>query len=114
MTTQSLSILANPSNNTAPIMVDIGFRPVEYILWFSDTHESINVKVEPTESNLWLATNPNIMTQGVGGTPDDAMADYTSMIFDLYTELINSEENLAPHLLDELNYLKTLFQNDVL
>ena len=64
------------------------------------------VQLENTESGLWLATNPNIATHGVGETLESAIDDFMSMLFDLYEELLDSEDVLAPHLLDELDYLR--------
>jgi hypothetical protein len=54
----------------------------------------------------WLATHPEVMTHGVGDTPDMAARDFQSMLVDLFIELVESESVLATHLQRELEYLR--------
>jgi hypothetical protein len=56
----------------------------------------------------WLATHPQIMTHGVGDTPDMAARDFHNMLLDRFRALLDSEKVLAPHLRQELECLKTL------
>ena len=56
----------------------------------------------------WLATHPQIMTHGVGDTSDMAATDFHNMLLDRFRALLDSEKVLAPHLRQELEYLKTL------
>ena len=61
-----------------------------------------------SDGHCWLATHPQVMTHGVGDTPDAAARDFQSMLLDHFRALLDSEKVLAPHLRQELEYLKTL------
>ena len=62
----------------------------------------------------WLATNPGIMTHGVGDTPERATQDFQSMMIDLFKELVRSESVLAPHLKRELDYMRGILVESAL
>jgi predicted RNase H-like HicB family nuclease len=74
-----------------------------------DIGQAIDVEVDLTEGNRWVATTPIITVHGVGDTPREAANELRSMIFDYYKELLESEELLAPHLKNELDYLNNIF-----
>lgn len=69
---------------------------------------SITLFVDKTEEGHWLVTHPEIMTHGVGDTPEAAVKDFESMLIDLFRELVESENVLADHLRKELKHLRTL------
>lgn len=66
------------------------------------------------EDGYWIASSAGIMTHGVGNSPADAVADYVDMVIDLFSELVESENVLAPHLLKELFYLRDIVSQDAL
>ena len=68
----------------------------------------VQLQLEQSEEGYWIATNPRIMTYGTGDSIEAAATDFLSMLKDLFDELVNSENVLAPHLLEELEYLRTL------
>ena len=53
----------------------------------------------------WYATHPWVMTHGVGGTPEEALADFQDMLSDYFRGLWESKDVLAPHLQKELEYI---------
>jgi len=73
---------------------------------------SVVLDVQRTERGHWLATHPDIMTHGVGRTREAAVRDFQSMLLDLFRELVDSEDVLAPHLRRELRYLRTILVED--
>ena len=94
--------------DTAFATTELKYQPVEFLLYFKYSKQQIILNVEPTEEGLWLASNPRIYTYGSGETSEEAVSDFLNMLSDLYQELLDSEEVLAPHLKQELDYLKTL------
>lgn len=76
----------------------------------SGTHlkKPILLNVERTESNNWLATHSTILTHGYGESAIDAARNFHSMLIDLFIELVESEDMLAPHLQEELDYLREI------
>ena len=70
--------------------------------------KSVWVFVKQTQSGKWMAYNPDIMTHGCGKSEIAAAQDFHDMMIGLYQELLNSEDQLAPHLKQELNYLKEI------
>lgn len=64
--------------------------------------------VEKSEDDLWLATNPTLLVHGAGETATEAISDFVTMLFDLYEELTESEDVLAPHLQRDLARLRTI------
>ena len=66
------------------------------------------LNVQQTDDGYCLATHPEIMTHGVGRTPDAAAQNFLNMMLDLFRELADSEDVLAPHLRAELEYLREI------
>lgn len=64
------------------------------------------LNIQQMNDGSWLATNPQILTHGVGDTPERAAEDFRGMMIDLFKELVRSENVLAPHLKRELDYLR--------
>lgn len=87
----------------------ISIDKFSYLIYF-DSGLPIELNVEYTEGGRWLATNPNIMTHGVGYSPEEAVTDYESMLLDFYEELVNTEEDLSLHLLRELEQLRRILE----
>ena len=100
------------STNTAPVYGSVPLPGrLQYLL--ADParrilRTSLLLEVKRMDDGRWLATNPEIMTHGVGNTPDAAVRDYQSMLIDLFLELLESENVLAPHLHSELEQLRTV------
>lgn len=66
------------------------------------------VSAKLTSGNYWLITSYGIMVHGAGETQGEAIEDFISMITDLYLELLQSRDQLAPHLQEELEHLKNV------
>ena len=56
-----------------------------------------------------IAYDPKLNAYGVGDTIYEAVADFTSMTYDLLEELQSSEDQLSSALRAQLTYLRTLF-----
>jgi hypothetical protein len=76
--------------------------------------QPISISTEQTERGNWVAYHPVILTHGYGKNPVEAAKDFHDMMIGLYLELSESEEELAPHLLDELNYLREIINENSL
>jgi len=74
--------------------------------------QALWVIVEPTESGRWVAYHPIIRTHGYGKTEIEAVRDFLDMMIGLFLELVESEEELAPHLRQELDYLREVIIED--
>lgn len=113
--TKELSVRKGAANSSAPILhlhPPSLFLPVNYLLqktMCNHLKKAIQVTVSPTDDGGWLAKAANILTYGYGDTPLEAVADFASMLDDLYMELSTTESVLAPHLKKDLDYLRTLF-----
>jgi predicted RNase H-like HicB family nuclease len=68
----------------------------------------IELDAERIEDGSWLVSHPELTVYGVGENLGEATEDFQSMLLDLYAELVASEDVLAPHLKDELEYLRTI------
>lgn len=66
----------------------------------------VRVLVEQTQSGNWAAYHPVILTHGYGKNEIEAAQDFHNMMIDLYVELRDSEDQLAPHLRREFDYLR--------
>ena len=79
----------------------------------SNLMKPLMVNVERTESGEWIASHPIILTHGYGRSKDEAAVDFIEMVFSLYSDLSEDESILAPHLLEDLNYLREYISGDV-
>ena len=68
----------------------------------------IELTAEQTQEGYWIVTNPQIMTHGMGDTCEQGVDDFKDMLFDYFKELVESETVLAPHLENQLNYLRSI------
>lgn len=86
-------------------------RQIEYLLINPSAYPlkgALFLEIKRMADGRWLATHPQIMTHGVGATPEAAARDFQSMLDDLFRELTESEAILAPHLRSELEYLRAV------
>jgi hypothetical protein len=67
---------------------------------------TIQTDVVPTGIEV-IAFEPYIHAYGVGATIEEALAEYKSMLLDLYEELQASEEILSTSLREQLKYLRS-------
>jgi hypothetical protein len=75
---------------------------------------AVLLDMQQMNDGRWLATHSDIMTHGVGDTPERAMQDFQSMMLDLFKELLRSESLLAPHLRRELDYMREILVESAL
>jgi hypothetical protein len=102
--------LASPVSNTAPQYAHLPVKRSLVMLIDPPEHylkQPIILNVERTEEGYWLANNPDVLTYGTGDTVKDAVEDFQSMLVDLFLELVESEDILAPDLLQQLEYLRS-------
>jgi len=57
----------------------------------------------------FLVTDEIVPLYGVGPTPEEAMADYRSVVVEYYESLEEDSENLGPVLREQLEALRRLF-----
>ena len=67
------------------------------------------VEVEYSTSEQCIISTSKVSAHGVGDTVQAATRDFMSAVKDLYHELEDSEAELGPHLLRELDYLRKYF-----
>jgi hypothetical protein len=65
----------------------------------------LQIMLERTSTGYWICTSPGIMTHGAGDTRTESIVDFLSMLEDLYSDLDDSRDILASHLIAELSYL---------
>ena len=113
MTLTPLALLDyRPGVDTSPPYLTLDLtRPVLYVHFNPSAYPLkgglfLDIK-RMSDGHCWLATHPQIMTHGVGDTPDVAARDFQNMLLDRFRALLDSEKVLAPHLRQELEYLKT-------
>jgi hypothetical protein len=53
----------------------------------------------------WVAPDAFVL-HGIGDTPDDAIEDYAYALLDYYEDLRDQRNNLAPHLVEHLDFLE--------
>lgn len=70
--------------------------------------QPIILSVEWVDEGYWLATNAEILTHGAGDTVNEAVAEFRSMLVDLFLELTDSEDSLGDNLKRQLEYLRTV------
>jgi hypothetical protein len=68
----------------------------------------IVLEVERGEGGEFIVSNRQLHNYGAGGSLQEAIDDYQSMLVDLYRELTDSEVILSRHLRERLDYLRTL------
>lgn len=68
----------------------------------------ILLDVDRGQGGEYIVSNPHLHNYGVGKTLQAAVADYQSMLVDLYEELAASEAALSRHLRERLEYLRSL------
>jgi hypothetical protein len=66
------------------------------------------LSVEVDEAGMLVVFEPRLNIYGVGSSLEEAVADFTSMMRDLWTELEASEATLSNHLRAQLAHLRTL------
>lgn len=80
----------------------------------SDEHYDLRIPI-PVElirdGENWIVSTSLVATHGFGSTKEEAIEDFQSMLIDLYEELWDSEDSLAPHLLLELRTLEFMIQS---
>ena len=64
------------------------------------------LEVEQSRTGELVVSNSLLRNYGVGRTLEEAIADYQSMLLDLYEELEASEATLSHHLREQLNHLR--------
>ena len=90
-------------------------KPSLYVLYSSLLKVAwLDVEIESTDDGYFIASNPEIQTYGVGNTHQEATSDFLNMLVDLFQELTDSEDVLAPHLLKELTYLRGIVSQNAL
>jgi hypothetical protein len=66
----------------------------------------ISLDIKIGEAAEYIVSYPHFETYGVGDTLQEAVADFSSMLIDLYEELSDSEETLSTYLKDLLERLR--------
>lgn len=69
--------------------------------------QPLQVKVERTDGEF-IISEPRLNVYGVGETFAESIADFTSMLVDLFEELSASEDVLSHHLRRQLQILRTI------
>ena len=59
-----------------------------------------------------IVFEPGFNLYGIGITIAEALAEYTSMLLDLFQELVDSEQSLSSHLCQKLERLRSLISSD--
>ncbi len=116
MSTLTTSIYpANQTSNTAPLYGEVPVRH-RLVLLIDPSRRFLKVPLkldaEKTEGGYWLVSHPELTVYGAGKSIRSATKDFQSMLTDLFKELIESENVLAPHLKNELDFLRTYLAED--
>ena len=69
--------------------------------------QPVQVQVERADGEF-VVSEPRLNVYGVGETFAESMADFTSMLVDLFEELSASEDVLSSHLRQQLELLRTI------
>ena len=89
---------------------DLPFSVPPVLILFDAGHErQMILHVETGSGGETIVSHPRLHAYGVGDTPEEAVADFSSMLRDLFEELVASEPTLSRRLRQQLNYLRRIF-----
>ena len=86
-------------------------RDYQILVYSPRFRAALAVTLEYADNSYWIAIHPEVVAHGIGNSREEAVIDLVEVITALYDELRESEDVLAPHLLKELNYLRSIFHD---